>query len=122
MLKMNKKGIKKVGEWIIHLVLLLLVIVIFLSINSKIKDNRLHDLRVEARDFAFTRDAILSSPYSLDYKYVPRENITIILNEQGCLVQAKHKEAVTPTTFYCGIDKIIKLNQEETDKVLRITK
>ncbi len=119
---MNKKGVKILAEWIVHLVFLLLVIMIFTSVSFKIKDNKLHQLRVESRDFAFTRDILTISPYSLEYKYIPRENVTLSFNEENCLVSAKYKDSSTPLSYSCGIDKLNTLQQIELDKTIKITK
>ncbi len=119
---MNKKGMEALAEWIVHLVLLLLVITTLLSVSYKIKDNKLHQLRVESRDFALTRDILTTSPYNLEYRYNPRENITLLFNEENCLVQAKYKDDPNPLKYFCGIDNLNKLQQIELDKTIKVTK
>ncbi len=117
---MDKKGIVIVSEWIVQLVFLIIVILVFLSVNAKIKDNRLHDLRVETRDYAFTQDILLSSPYSLHYNYKVRENITLKINDSPCLIQGSYKEDSTPpVVFSCVTDALSTLKHQEAEGVIK---
>lgn len=79
-------------------------------------------MNVEARDYALLRDTVLFSPTNLEYQYIPRENITINLNEEDCSVLANHKEAAMSTTFYCGMDKTLTLNEKKLDGKIKIIK
>ena len=63
----NKANFSLPAEWIIHLAMLLMVIAIFMGVIIKLYDNNLHVLKVEARDYAFTRDAVSMSQNKLFY-------------------------------------------------------
>lgn len=122
---MNKKGIGIIAEWIRDLILLMFVIAIFTSVVIKIKDDSLHNLRVEAIEYASARDALLTLPYQNEYNYKPRnENITISINTERCLIQTKYKEETRATTaFFCAKDDLVTLKEETSaGNTVRITK
>ncbi len=119
---MDKKGtIKKSGEIVVWLVFLLLVITIFLGAAYKIKDNRLHNARVEAREFSFVRDALDSSINKVHYLFRQNPNITININE-NCRIQVKHKETLTPVFFRCGKDQLSGLKMQQLENKIIFTK
>ncbi len=119
---MNKKGtIKKSGEIIVWLVFLLMVIVIFLGASYKIKNNNLHNTRVEAREFSFVIDAISSSSAKVHYIFRQNPNITINMNE-NCQIQAKHKDTVSPVFFRCGKDLFSGIKIQQLENKILITK
>ena len=120
---MNKRGAVKVAsEFVVWLVFLLLVISIFLGAAFKIKDNTLHKLRVEARDYAFVQDALSASPYPVVYNYLQNPNITLSLNQENCLVTVKDKvDSSNAIKFPCGLDKFSTLKYQELDKKIKIT-
>ncbi len=104
---MNKKGWETMPEWMVYSIFLFIVILVLLSAVVKIKDKRLHNLRIEARDYAFTRDAASVTPYEINYVYYSKKNdIEIKFNPENCLVQAKYKDDRTlPIPYFCGVDK-----------------
>ena len=120
---MNKKGAVKVAsEFVVWLVFLLLVISIFMGAAFKIKDNTLHKLRVESRDYAFVQDALSASPYSLIYQYNQNPNITLVVNQEKCIVTVKDKvNSGSTLKFSCGIDQFSTLKFQEIDKKIKIT-
>lgn len=122
---MKKKAeMQAPAKWIVELVFVLFLIIIFLSVTTKVKDDSLHNLRVEARDYAFTRDAIAISPSQLDYKYDLDPNMTLTINQERCIVQTKYKNQRTlPTNFFCSKDTMVTITEQETiDNKMRIIK
>ncbi len=119
---MNKKGtIKKSGEIIVWLVFLLMVVVIFLGASYKIKDNRLHNTRVEIREFSFARDAADSSSNKMHYIFRQNPNITTKINE-NCQIEAKHKETLSPVFFRCGKDQFSGIKHQQLENKILLTK
>src|SRR3989344_2714431 len=89
---MNKKGelIELPLVKIIDLFFIGLVIFSFLLIQFKVKDNTLHDLRIEAIDYAFTKDAVSISSGETSYIYKTKENIKLEIKE-NCQIETKTK-------------------------------
>ena len=122
---MNKKAsITKVTQWIVHLVLLMMVISIFLGVILKLKDNKLHNLRVEAREYAFTRDTVLASPEQIRYKYLTKEKILLKINKERCLIQSFYKEHkdTTPVTYFCTQNEQVQINEMFEEKGVLLEK
>ena len=123
MYKMTKKAFELSLETLVKVIFVLFVLPVFISFNYKIRDDRLHKLRVETRDYAFTRNTILASPDNVNYNYKVRENITLSLNEEKCIISAKYKDDNTPPLkFFCGVDKTVRLQQQELEKNIKIIK
>jgi len=102
---MNKKGelIELPLVKIIDLFFIGLVIFSFLLIQFKVKDNTLHDLRIEAIDYAFTKDAVSISSGETSYIYKTKENIKLEIKE-NCQIETKTKlkKDFIPTKYYCS--------------------
>ena len=94
----------------------------FISATRIIKDNKLHQLRVESRDYAFTIDSISSYTDELNYVYQPQENVTINFDKNKCIVETKHKDVNRPIKFFCGSDIISDLEIEKTNNNIKISK
>ena len=120
---MNRKATVKIaGEFITWLVFLLMVISIFLGTANKIKDNRLHQMRVEAIDYSLVRAAVLSSPNKVDYKYAQNSAIEMSVAENPCIIEAKIKEKNNVLhRIPCFNDQFTQLNQQQLETSLRIT-
>lgn len=121
--KMKKRGQTEISvEIIIQLFLLLIVIASFIGVSFIIKGNKLHLVRVEARDYAFAFDAASSYQDSINYIYQPKENITINFNQENCLVQAKHKDVASTINFFCGTDKFSNIQVINNQGKIKITR
>lgn len=118
---MNKRASKTMYEWTVDLVFILMVLIIFLSAAVKIKDTRLHNLRVEARDYAFTRDALSIYPNSFNYDYRIRENIVLQVNKESCQIQSRYLDDPTkPVVFPCGKDQTLRLAEQGSGEKVNI--
>ena len=116
-------NIEQISEWFVHIVLLLVVIALFLGVGFKIKDSKLHNLRVESRDIAFTFDSISISPDNINYNYQMRDKTDFSLDQNRCMIKTKHKEdTTTPTNFFCGISKDNQIPYQVIENQIKITK
>ena len=120
---MNKKGMAIVSEWIVDLFFLLMVVVVLLGGITRLQDNKLHNLRVEARDYAFTHDASIITPYQLDYNYKIKNDISLSINLDKCLIQTKYtNENTPPVVFSCLKDQNLDLKEEVDQNNIRMKK
>ena len=86
---MNKKGISQDQlDWIKDLVFVALIALFFLAPQFKIKDNTLHNLNVEIRDYAITKDTASLAPGKLSYTYLANSNITISTGD-NCVIKGE---------------------------------
>gem|GEM_PF-6959146 len=113
----------KISQWLVHLVFLIMILLIFLSIITKIKDNKLHQLRVEVREYAFLRDTVLSSSNEILYSYTPKENILLKINKEKCIIQAEFKnQQNVPVTFKCVKNDLKNLEEKFNEKEVILQK
>jgi hypothetical protein len=110
---MNKRGITLIAQWMIHLILLLLVVTVFLSVNSKIQDNRLHALRAETIDYSFTRNTIVSSSFPLSYTYIIKDpKIKIEIEKEACKIKSYYDtDTSLPVSISCAKNAFVNLNE-----------
>ena len=118
---MDKKGISIAADWFWKLALLIAVLIIFISVIGKVKDNNLHELRVEAREYAFTRDSLLTTSNSIVYNFKIKENATIDVNPENCLIETKHKGDSVPIRFFCT-KSLVQINEQPINNQIRLTK
>lgn len=120
---MNRKATVKIaGEFITWLVFLLMVILIFLGVAYKIKDNNLHRLRVEGIDYNLVRTAVLSSSHKIDYRYSTDPAIEISITENPCIIEARIKEKKNILhKIPCASDQFTELSHQQLETALRIT-
>ncbi len=86
---MNKKGVTEEQlDWIKDLVFAVLIIIFFLAPQFKIKDNTFHNLNVEIRDYASTKDVASLSPGKLVYIYQSNPNITLSTTN-NCIIHGE---------------------------------
>lgn len=97
MYKNKKAETELMTNWIIDLVILAFLIVTFIAVNIKIKDNTAHNLRVASIDYSFVRAAsqIYVSGRELNYNFNYNNNITLEI-ENPCIVNAKLKNSLIP--------------------------
>ena len=115
---MKRRGsLEQLSEYIIHLVLLLLVIVPFASLSLKIKDNALHTMRVEAKDYLLARDSASISSF-LDYDYEVRKNIIISVEKEKCSVKIYHENKLTPLVYSCA--RLTNLKEDNLNNLIKI--
>lgn len=120
---MNKKAISIVADWIVELILLGLTIAIFITVVINLQDNHLHSLRVEAKEYAFTRDTIFTTPYPLNYNFSLMENITLEINSNNCIIQTKYiGEYGSPVTFPCAKTSSQLITEQISKDSIRILK
>ena len=110
---MHKKGMNILADWMWHLVLLMLIIGVFFAVISKVQNNSILNLKVEVNDYAMTRDAILTSPYTISYSYVARSpDISIGINPLNCEIQADYvSSSLSPEYVSCAKNNFVKLNE-----------
>ncbi len=119
-----KKGLLISTELLTELFFLLIVTAVLLAGTARIKDDHLHNLRVESRDYAFLRDAALPAPHQLEYKYNTKQGIEIDINKEVCLVKANYiEEKRTPAAFHCARNSLIEITEEKLqNNVIKIRK
>ena len=77
-----------------------LIIITFLGVQFKIKDNTSHNLKVEAKNYALIKDAVSISDGNTNYVY--KTNAKLIENEK-CEIEAYSKEKeLLPVKEYCS--------------------
>ncbi len=103
---MNKEGISQPMEWIVALFFIGLVIAFFLFINFAVKDNTAHNLKVEAIDYASTKDVVSISPDKIHFVYTLKPGIIINSKEQ-CLIESKTEvQKYLPVKVQCSRQNI----------------
>ncbi len=118
---MNKKAISTAADMFWKLAFLVMIIIVFMTFVTRVKDNNLHALRVEAREYAFTRDAILSSQNSIAYNFKLKENISLSINPESCLVETKYIGDSIPIRFLC-VKSTKTLLEQPNNNIIKIVK
>jgi len=100
-LKSKKADLNIVTSKLVDLFYVIVIIIILLGVNMKISDTKIHDLRVSSRNVAFSHDAILASPGTLNYIMPLKEDIKVnIIN--NCVVESSIKDSYTPERYECA--------------------
>ena len=93
---------EKIYEYLMYMILLSIIFMTFLTVNSKISENRIFNEKSALRDLSFIYDLLVSSPNQFDAEININGNYTISIT-QPCTINIK-KEGENPNLYPCGTD------------------
>lgn len=97
----KKADISISASKLIDLFYIAIIIILLLGVTMKIRDTRIHDLRVSVRDAALTHDTILAAPGKVNYQLIFKQDIKVDLKD-NCIMQSSINGSYTPERYNCA--------------------
>jgi len=119
---MNKKAQEMGYKYLGYLVLAVIIVLVFFSVNTKIKNSTYYIEQKYVKDAAFIHDAALASPQKLEAQILLSKNYTVSYDENQCSYSIKKEAGEIPISYYCGQDYKTNFDIKQEEGILKIEK